>query len=106
LSCPTATGASVGDLIITRRNDRRLRTSPTDWVKNGDRWIILHVIGTGGVRVRHVRNGRTVTLPAGYVATATELGYASTVHTAQGVTADTMHGVVTGEESRQQLYTM
>ena len=37
---------------------------------------------------------------------ATELGYATTVHTAQGVTADTMHGVVTGEESRQQLYTM
>jgi hypothetical protein len=35
-----------------------------------------------------------------------ELGYATTVHTAQGVTADTMDGVVTGEESRQQLYTM
>jgi hypothetical protein len=34
------------------------------------------------------------------------LGYATTVHTAQGVTADTMHGVVTGVESRQQLYTM
>jgi hypothetical protein len=28
------------------------------------------------------------------------------VHTAQGVTADTMHGLVTGKESRQQLYTM
>jgi hypothetical protein len=28
------------------------------------------------------------------------------VHTAQGVTADTMHGVVTGGESRQQLYTL
>ena len=28
------------------------------------------------------------------------------MHTAQGVTADTMHGVVTGVESRQQLYTM
>ena len=38
--------------------------------------------------------------------TSVELGYATTVHTAQGVTADTMHGVVTGEESRQQLYTM
>jgi len=98
--------ASVGDLIITRRNDRRLRITATDWVKNGDRWIILHLTNTGGVRVRHVRNGRTVTLPAGYVATASELGYASTVHTAQGVTADTMHGVVIGEESRQQLYTM
>jgi conjugative relaxase-like TrwC/TraI family protein len=98
--------ASVGDLIITRRNDRRLRITATDWVKNGDRWIILNLTRTGGVKVRHVRNRRTVTLPAGYVSAATELGYASTVHTAQGVTADTMHGVVTGEESRQQLYTM
>jgi hypothetical protein len=98
--------ASVGDLIITRANDRRLRISATDWVKNGDRWTVLNLTGTGGVRVRHLRNGRTATLPAGYVSTATELGYASTVHTAQGVTADTMHGVVTGEESRQQLYTM
>jgi hypothetical protein len=98
--------ASVGDLIITRANDRRLRITATDWVKNGDRWTVLNLTGTGGVTVRHVRNGRTVTLPAGYVSTATELGYASTVHTAQGVTADTVHGVVTGEESRQQLYTM
>jgi conjugative relaxase-like TrwC/TraI family protein len=98
--------ASVGDLIITRANDRRLRITATDWVKNGDRWTILNLTGGGGVRVRHVRNGRTVTLPAGYVSAATELGYASTVHTAQGVTADTVHGVVTGEESRQQLYTM
>ena len=98
--------ASVGDLIITRRNDRRLRVSATDWVKNGDRWTILSLTRTGGLRVRHVRNGRIVTLPADYVSTATELGYATTVHTAQGVTADTMHGVVTGVESRQQLYTM
>ena len=68
--------ASVGDLIITRANDRRLRISATDWVKNGDRWTVLNLTGTGAVRVRHVRNGRTVTLPAGYVSTAIELGYA------------------------------
>jgi conjugative relaxase-like TrwC/TraI family protein len=98
--------ASVGDLIITRSNDRRLRTSATDFVKNGDRWTILNLTRTGGLRVRHVRTGRTVTLPAGYVQESVELGYATTVHTAQGVTADTMHGVVTGGESRQQLYTM
>jgi conjugative relaxase-like TrwC/TraI family protein len=42
--------ASVGDLIITRANDRRLRISATDWVKNGDRWTILNLTGTGGVR--------------------------------------------------------
>jgi hypothetical protein len=28
------------------------------------------------------------------------------VHSAQGVSADTMHGLLTGQESRQQLYTM
>jgi hypothetical protein len=51
-------------------------------------------------------NGRTVTLPPGYVGTASELGYATTVHGAQGVTVATMHGLATGHESRQQLYTM
>src|SRR5690606_6205454 len=35
-----------------------------------------------------------------------ELGYAATVHSAQGLTADTIHGIVTGQESRQLLYTM
>jgi hypothetical protein len=37
---------------------------------------------------------------------STGLGYASTIHSAQGVSADTMHGLLTGQESRQQLYTM
>jgi hypothetical protein len=31
--------ASVGDVIITRSNDRRLRLTVTDWVRNGDRTI-------------------------------------------------------------------
>ena len=35
--------ASAGDMIITRRNDRRLRLTATDWVKNGDRWTITGV---------------------------------------------------------------
>ena len=75
-------------------------------MKNGDRWTVLKVTSSGDLTVRHHRNGRTVRLPASYVAESVELGYATTVHTAQGVTADTMHGLVTGEESRQQLYTM
>jgi conjugative relaxase-like TrwC/TraI family protein len=98
--------ASVGDLIITRRNDRQLRITATNWVKNGDRWTILNLDRTGGLTVRQTRNGRTIRLPAAYVQESVELGYATTVHTAQGVTADTMHGAVIGEESRQQLYTM
>ncbi len=97
---------SAGDLVITRSNDRRLRTSPTDWVKNGDRWLVRQVHDDGALTVQHTRHRRTVRLPADYVEASTELGYATTIHTAQGLTAQTMHGLVTGQESRQQLYTM
>ena len=48
----------------------------------------------------------TVRLPVDYVRASTGLGYATTIHSAQGVSADTMHGLLTGQESRQQLYTM
>jgi conjugative relaxase-like TrwC/TraI family protein len=98
--------ASVGDVIITRRNDRRLRLSATDWVKNGDRWTITHVAKHGDLTVRHTRSHLTVRLPSDYVPTSTGLGYGTTIHAAQGVSADTMHGLLTGQESRQQLYTM
>jgi len=98
--------ASVGDVIITRRNDRRLRLSASDWVKNGDRWSITNISRQGDLTVRHMRSQRTVRLPADYVKESAGLGYAATIHATQGVTADTMHGVVTGQESRQQLYTM
>ncbi len=98
--------ASIGEQIITRENDRRLRTSATDWVKNGDRWHVLEIHDGGDLTVQHTQHLRTVRLPADYVARSTELGYACTVHTAQGVTADTTHGLATGTESRQQLYTM
>jgi AAA domain len=98
--------ASVGDMIITRSNDRRLRLTATDWVKNGDRWMITHVGKQGDLTVRHTRSRLTVRLPTEYVREWTGLGYATTIHAAQGVSADTMHGLLTGQESRQQLYTM
>jgi hypothetical protein len=98
--------ASVGDVIITRSNDRRLRLGGRDWVKNGDRWTITHISRRGDLTVRHNRSQLKVRLPADYVDKSAELGYATTVHAAQGVTADAMHGLVTGQESRQQLYTM
>ncbi|WP_299520562.1 MobF family relaxase [uncultured Serinicoccus sp.] len=98
--------ACVGDTVITRRNDRRLQTAPTDWVKNGDRWTVLDTTEAGALVVQHTRTARKIELPADYVAANVELGYASTVHTAQGVSVDITHGLATGQESRQQLYTM
>jgi DNA primase catalytic core len=96
--------ASVGDVIVTRRNDRTLLLSPTDWVKNGDRWTITGLNPDGSVRARHHGSTAVVTLPAAYVAEHVELGYATTVHGAQGMTLDTSHTVVMGDESRELLY--
>ncbi|MBB1496099.1 relaxase domain-containing protein [Propioniciclava sp. MC1595] len=98
--------AAVGDVIITRLNDRRLRTSGTDWVRNGDRWTITGIATNGDLRAIHQTNRQTVILPAAYVTESVELGYACTIHGAQGVTADVLHGIATGAETRQQLYTM
>lgn len=97
--------ASVGDTVLTRRNERRLQFSRTGWVRNGDRWTVT---GVGRDRSLAVANDRgfRITLPADYVRDNVELGYATTIHGAQGATVDTMHGVLTGAESRQQLYTM
>lgn len=100
---PTAL-AGVGDVIVTRRNDRRLRTSTTGFVMNGDRWIVQAVNRDGGLLVRHRTTGHRAWLPAAYVVDHTELGYATTIHTAQGSTVDTAHTVLTGTETRQLLY--
>lgn len=75
-------------------------------MKNGDQWTVLAAHRDGGLQVQHRRNGRSIQLPASYVRDSVELGYATTIHGAQAITADTMHGLITGAESRQQLYTM
>ena len=68
--------------------------------------MVLGIHDAGDLTAAHTQTGRTVRLPAGYVQAFTELGYATTVHSAQGVSADTMHALASGQETRQQLYTM
>jgi conjugative relaxase-like TrwC/TraI family protein len=94
----------VGDEIVTRRNERRIPITATDWVKNGDRWTVHAVHSNGGITAVHRDTGRHIALPADYVACHVSLGYARTINSAQGSTADTCHVVITGSESREQLY--
>lgn len=97
--------ASAGDLVITRRNDRRLRPVRGAWVRNGDRWHIDEVGKDGSIVVSR-QNGHpaTITLPAGYVAEHVDLGYALTAHRAQGVTVDTAHVLVSTRTTKESLY--
>jgi len=71
----TGSRASAGDLITTRRNDRRPALTRNDWVRNGDRWRVRGVgVGAdGSVTARHVGTNRIITLPADYVATQVDM---------------------------------
>lgn len=97
--------ASVGDIVITRRNDRTLRTMPGGWVKNGDRWRVTDIRRDGSAVVRRLdARGACTVLPARYVGQHLDLGYAVTAHRAQGITVDTSHVVVTPTTTRENLY--
>jgi conjugative relaxase-like TrwC/TraI family protein len=105
LSLHDGTRAAVGDTVITRRNDRRLRASRS-WVRNGDRWTVIAVHRNGSAEVRQLgrRWGSTVLLPAEYTRRHLELGYAVTSHRAQGMTTDTAHTVVASGMTRENFY--
>jgi conjugative relaxase-like TrwC/TraI family protein len=106
--------ASIGDLIITRRNDRHLHTIHGGrcggWVRNGDRWRVIHVNNDGSMTASKLGSSTTasktgsVTLPAAYVAEHVDLGYAVTAYRAQGITVDTSHVVVSSATTRENLY--
>jgi hypothetical protein len=76
----------VGDEVVTRRNDRTLRTDQDLMVKNRDHWTITSIHRDRSVTL----TGRTgvVQLPADYVTDHLELGYAQTSHATQGRTVD------------------
>ncbi|WP_067665674.1 MobF family relaxase [Nocardia miyunensis] len=96
--------ASAGDIICTRRNDSRLTLAGNDYVRNGYRWQIAEIHTDGSLTASHLASHRRVRLPADYLAADTTLGYASTIDTAQGITADTCHAVFTPSVTRNQLY--
>ncbi|WP_326809660.1 relaxase domain-containing protein (plasmid) [Streptomyces sp. NBC_01775] len=97
--------AGAGDRVVTRANDRRLRTHDgRQWVRNGDTWTVEAVEGGGGITAVHDRTGRRVTLPAAYVGEAVELGYAVTKDRAQGLTVDSGHALFDSSMDRNGAY--
>ena len=97
--------AHVGDTIVTRQNARRLIVnSGQDFVKNGDLWRVTDLHDDGRITAQHTGHGGKVTLPAHYVEQSVELGYASTIHRAQGSTVDTAHALVDASTDRAGAY--
>ncbi|MFI9487374.1 MobF family relaxase [Promicromonospora sp. NPDC052451] len=107
------TRAGVGDVIVTRLNNRHLHAQDEDghidwgrgWVRNGDLWRVEARGSDGALQARHLDTGARVVLPADYVAAHVELGYAATIHRVQGMTVDTSHAMVGVGMTRNELYT-
>jgi ATP-dependent exoDNAse (exonuclease V) alpha subunit len=114
---PTVTGASgqrigVGDLIISRRNDPAIRfdeSSPNAEslasVRNGNRWRVAGIdSSTNRLAAVRLDDRARVIFEKDYLREHVHLGYAVTVHSAQGVTADISHAVLSENTSRALLY--
>ncbi len=107
--CAVAIGggetAGPGDLVVTRRNDRTLRTDHGEPVRNRERWRVdtVHADGTLTVSRRSGTRHRS-TLPADYVRQHVRLGYAATAHGHQGDTVDRSYTLVTPATSHRALY--
>jgi conjugative relaxase-like TrwC/TraI family protein len=96
--------AGRGDVVVARHNDRRLRLSDGEWVRNRGSFVVTATGDDGTMAVRAVDGGGQALLPAAYVAEHVELGYAATVWSAQGRTVGTAHAMVGVGMAREALY--
>ena len=117
-AAPTVTAArghqlAVGDLILTRRNTADItvlaaadNTRRVDApVRNGQRWQVLAVDPAGDrIAARRLSDGARAAFSGDYLHQQVTHGYAVTVHSAQGVTAQTTHAVMGERTSRALLY--
>ena len=106
---------AVGDVILTRDSDNTIDAvlpdgRPADQVRNGNRWTVvgidtehqvLHAM-RGGNDMKG--DGARATFTRDYAEKHITLGYATTVHSAQGVTADTCHALMGVKTSRTLAY--
>lgn len=82
----------VGDVVVTRHNQRFLHTTCGDSVRNRDYWTINAIDPTGDLTVTRIDGHGTITLPHSYVTEHVELGYAATE---PGNQSDTATGSIT-----------
>jgi hypothetical protein len=108
------TWAGIGDLVQARLNgwDLACVEGNERGPVNREQYRVIDTRDDGGLVVAPIlgRDGATehhgppMTLPGDYVTEHLALGYASTVHAAEGLTVDTTHSVVTAGTGPEALY--
>lgn len=103
---------AVGDLIISRRNDPTIPVldatrskAAADPVRNGSRWRVYAIDSENDrIAARRLDDDARAVFMGDYLREHITYGYAVTVHSAQGVTADTTHAVIGETATRAILY--
>jgi conjugative relaxase-like TrwC/TraI family protein len=112
--------AYAGDTVVTRKNDRTLQVNQgKDFVKNNDVWTVEKVTADPAtntaadaapglerqrITLRHGGHRGRITVDAEYLHEHGQLGYAATVHRAQGATVDTAHAILGERTDRAGAY--
>jgi len=92
--------AFIGEAILARKN----ATFNGQRILNGSRLMLAAIHDDGSITARADERGVCVHLPADYVREHVQLGYAATVHRAQGVTVDVTRAIIGAEADRRGLY--
>jgi hypothetical protein len=104
LKLADSTLVGVGDLVQVRQNDRRIIDPAIERaMSNRDTCEVL-AIDDGALVVRRRGQHKSFKLPADYVRDFVELGYVSTVTSAQGRTCDRCHVLVDLQATAEWLY--
>jgi hypothetical protein len=116
---PTVTVAreqpvSVGDIIMSRSNDISIAVHAgphhqagdrVDQVRNGNRWRVAGLDpDCNRIAAERLSDNVRVVFDSDYLNSNVMLGYAATVHSVQGVTADSCYAILGEGASRAMLY--
>jgi conjugative relaxase-like TrwC/TraI family protein len=103
----------VGDIIMSRSNDVTIDVRPgaghhndrVDQVRNGNRWRVAAIDpDTNRLAAERRTDKARVVFEKSYLTEHVTLGYAATVHSAQGVTADSSYAILGEGSSRAMAY--
>ena len=102
----------VGDLILSRHNDASIPLRNNDDpaaehspVRNGQRWQVTRINPDNNrVAARRLEDNTLAVFSNDYVREHITYGYAVTAYSAQGITADTTHAVLSETATRALTY--
>ncbi|MGP9725307.1 MobF family relaxase [Corynebacterium sp. AOP40-9SA-29] len=106
----TDSEASCGDTILARKNTRYIDPASNTRVEvsNGEMFRLDCVGPDGSVMAHRLdgkgRAGESIVLPKDYLESHCQLGYASTVHRAQGATVAICRAIIDAFQSRELAY--